>query len=300
MGLTAVGAVGLSLTGDLLFEEPPERIHPVALFGRLVAVVDREWPTPKAVGILIAALFPLAGGALAGALVVGGMAVAPVLGVVLGGALLFSTVSLRMLCSVAREVIAGTEDDPAAASESVTALVGRPTEALSPAHLRSAAVESAAENLADGVVAPLAAFAVGGQVSLAVGVAAAVWVKAVNTLDSMLGYRDKPVGWASARLDDAVMLLPARLSAACIAVAAGQPRALLDARLWASAPPSPNSGWPMATLAVALGVRLEKVDSYVLNPGRDLPTAVQSRRGVRLVGRAGLLAFLLAGLGVVA
>lgn len=300
MGLTAVGAVGLSLTGDLLFEEPPERVHPVALFGRLVALADREWPAPKLVGAVVAICLPLAAGALAGALVVGGLAVTTILGVVLAGALLFSTVSLRMLCSVAREVIAGTETDPAAASKSVTALVGRPTADLSAGHLRSAAVESAAENLADGVVAPLVAFAVGGQVSLAVGVAAAVWVKAVNTLDSMLGYRDKPVGWASARLDDAVMWLPARLSAACVVVAAGRPRALLDARAWASAPPSPNSGWPMAALAVALGVRLEKVDSYALNPDAELPTPAQSRRGVRLVGRAGLLAFLLAGVGVVA
>ena len=300
MGLTAVGAVGLSLTGDLLFEEPPERIHPVALFGRLVAVFDREWPAPGAVGVLVAVGLPLAASVLAGGAVAAGIAVNAVLGVVLAGALLFSTVSLRMLLSVAREVIAGTETDPATASESVTALVGRPTADLSPGHLRSAAVESAAENLADGVVAPLVAFAIGGQVSLGVGVGAAVWVKAVNTLDSMLGYHDTPVGWASARLDDAVMWLPARLSAGCLAVAAGQPRALLRARPWASAPPSPNSGWPMATLAVAVGVKLEKVDSYVLNPDAELPTAAQSRRGVALVGRAGLLAFLLAGVGVVA
>ena len=303
MGLTAAGAVGLSLTGDLLFEEPPERIHPVALFGRLVGATDRAWRYPTAVGVAIAVVFPLAAGVLAGGLTAAAVSVNAVAGTVFAGAVLFATVSLRMLVSVAREVIDGTEVDPAAARESVIALVGRETAELSPGQLRSAAVESAAENLADGVVAPLLAFAVGGQLSLAVGVAAAVWVKAVNTLDSMLGYHEKRVGWASARLDDVVMWLPARVSAVCLAIAAGNPAAVLRARAWASEPPSPNSGWPMATLAVVLGVKLEKVDAYVLNHGAALPNAAESQRGVRIVGVAGLLAFVLTaatvGVGVV-
>lgn len=296
MGLTAMGAVGLSLTGDLLLEEPPERIHPVALFGRLVAPFDRDWSHPKLVGSLVALALPFGAGLLAGGATAAALEVGPVVGAVLAGLVLFSTVSLRMLVSVAREVIDGTETDPAGARESVSALVGRETDSLSAGELRSAAVESAAENLADGVVAPLTAFALGVHVSLAVGVGAAVWVKAVNTLDSMLGYHSKPVGWASARLDDIVMWLPARISAVCIALAAGNPGALLRAREWATAPPSPNSGWPMATLAAVLGVRLAKVETYVLNPDAALPTAEEGHRGTRIVAGAGAVAFLLTGL----
>ncbi|MFT4946214.1 MAG: adenosylcobinamide-phosphate synthase [Natronomonas sp.] len=296
MGLTAMGAIGLSLTSDLLLEEPPERIHPVALFGRVVGAFDREWGQPRLVGALVAAVLPLGTGLLAAGATAGALRVGPVVGAVFAGVVLFSTVSLRMLVSVARAVIDGTETDPAGARESVGALVGRDAAALSAGELRSAAVESAAENLADGVVAPLTAFAVGVHVSLSVGVGAAVWVKAVNTLDSMLGYRSKPVGWASARLDDAVMWLPARISAVCIAAAAGDPSALARAREWASAPPSPNSGWPMATLAAVLDVQLRKPDAYVLHPERRLPTAAEARRGTRIVAGAGLLAFLLAGL----
>jgi adenosylcobinamide-phosphate synthase len=162
--------------------------------------------------------------------------------------------------------------------------------------VRSAAVESVAENLADGLVAPLLAFAVlSPWLPLAAG--AATWVKAVNTADSMLGYHSKPVGWASARLDDAVMWVPARLSAALIAVAALDPGSLRRARRWARVPESPNSGWPMATLAAALDVRLEKPGAYSIGSGR-LPTVEDAKRGIRIVGVAGVLSFV--GAGVVA
>jgi adenosylcobinamide-phosphate synthase len=199
-----------------------------------------------------------------------------------------------MLVSAAREVVAASETDLDAARESLLALAGRDASALSAGELRSAAVESAAENLADGLVAPLLAFALGAQLSLALGVAAAAWVKGVNTLDSMLGYRSKPVGWASARLDDAVMWLPARLSALLVALARPAPRSLAAARRWARTPPSPNSGWPMATLAVALDVELTKPGVYTLNPDAELPTPDRATTGVRTVAVAGVLAFALA------
>jgi adenosylcobinamide-phosphate synthase len=227
-----------------------------------------------------------------------------------------------MLLDVTGEVVAESEADPDAARESVRALVGRDPAGLSPADLRSAAVESAAENLADGFVAPLGWFVAGatGAVALAVfsggtagaasalaaGVAAAAWAKAVNTLDSMLGYRSKPVGMASARLDDAVMFLPARAAAACLAVAARSPGSLRRARSLAREPASPNSGWPMATAAVALGVRLEKPGAYALDGGSEPPTPAAARDAVRLVGAGGGVAvaaaagWLLALAGVVA
>ncbi|MFB6169943.1 MAG: cobalamin biosynthesis protein, partial [Haloarculaceae archaeon] len=166
------------------------------------------------------------------------------------------------------------------------------------------AVESAAENLADGLVAPLLAFALLAPASLALAAGGAAWVKAVNTLDSMLGYADKPVGWAPARLDDAVMWLPARLAAGLLALAAFDRRVPTRAGAWAGAPPSPNSGWPMGALAAALDCRLEKPGVYALNPDADLPAGATARRGIRVVRRAGALAWvgaaLLAAAGVVA
>jgi len=293
--LTGTAAVAVAAALDRAVGEPPDRLHPVAWFGRLVAPFDREWPTPRAVGVAVAVLLPLlAAGVTWGVVRAAGVA-HPAVAALAAGGVLFVATSLRMLLTEARAVVRASDGDPTAARERLPALAGRDPADLTPGHLRSAAVESAAENLADGLVAPLLAFAVLAPVSLPLAAAGAAWVKAVNTLDSMLGYRSKPVGWASARLDDLVMWLPARASAVLLAVAAANPDALLNARRWARAPPSPNSGWPMGTLASALQVRLEKPGAYDLNAMATLPDAERAERGVALVGRAGLLAYAVAG-----
>jgi adenosylcobinamide-phosphate synthase len=299
-GLHALAAIGLALLLDAALGEVPTRLHPVAWFGSIVGPFDREWSRPLLVGVAVAAVLPLAAAVLVAALVVGTSDVAPALGVLVAGLVLFSTTSLRMLLETARSVVDSTETDLATAREELRSLAGRDASDLSPGQVRSAAVESTAENLADGLVAPLLAFALGAAVSLPVAAGAAAWVKAVNTLDSMLGYRAKRVGTASARLDDAVMWLPARLSAFLVAAAALDPSALWRASDHARAPPSPNSGWPMATLAAALDVRLEKPGSYDLPYGPSLPSRADGARAVRAVGAAGVLSYVLAGAGVIA
>ena len=295
MSLAAAGALAVGLALDTAFEEFPQRVHPVAWFGRAVTPLDRSWSRPRLAGAVTALCLPIGAAAIAGFVTALAVAANPVVGSAVAGLAVFATTSLARLVSVAGDVIDLTATDPAAARGSIRALVGRDTATLSPGHLRSAAVESAAENLADGLVAPLLAFALGARVSLAVGVAGAVWMKAVNTLDSMLGYRSNPVGGASARLDDLAMWLPARASAVLLAVAGRSPRALRRAREWSHAPASPNSGWPMATLAAALDVSLEKRGAYVLNPDADLPSVERAREGVRVVGLTGAIAFVLAG-----
>lgn len=285
---------------DRLVGEPPARLHPVVWFGRLVGPLDRPWASPRAVGTLAAVGLPLSAAALvAGAVWLAGV-VHPVAGGGVAAFVLFSSTSLRLLSSTAREVITLSETDLPRARDELKALAGREASELSPELVRSAAVESTAENLADGLVAPLSAVSVVAIVAavsgwsgpvLPVAVAAAAWVKAVNTMDSMVGYRSKPVGWAGARLDDLVMWLPARLTALLIAAATPSPDPLLSGRRWARIPASPNSGWPMATLAAALGVRLEKPDTYTLNAVAELPTVGAANRGVDLVDRAGWLAF---------
>ncbi|MEZ3143829.1 CobD/CbiB family cobalamin biosynthesis protein [Halobaculum sp. MBLA0143] len=300
MTAAATAAVAVAYAADAVVGEFPGRVHPVAAFGRAVAPLDREWTRPGVVGAAATVALPLVAAGVCWAVVagparLGDATLAQAATAVAAGTVLFSTTSLRMLLAVAGDVIDATETDLAVARERVRALVGRETDGLDAADLRSAAVESAAENLADGLVAPLSAFAVGAQVSLAVGAAAAGWVKAVNTMDSMLGYRSKPVGRASARLDDAVVWLPARATAALLAVAGRAPGSLARARRWADEPASPNSGWPMATLATVLGVRLRKPGAYDLVAGPALPTVTAARRGVRVVAVAGGLVGLLVG-----
>lgn len=293
----ATAAVALAVGLDLLIGELPERIHPVVWYGHVIDAVDQSWAQPRVIGTITAVLLPVGAAGISTLLVWSTLRLHLAIGVGVAGCLLFSVTSLRRLITTAGAVIALSESDLAAAREQLPALVGRDPSTLSAGEIRSAAVESAAENLSDGLVAPLLGFGLLAWWSLPVAVGVAVWVKAVNTGDSMLGYRAKPVGWASAKLDDLVMWLPARTSAGLLAVSGLDPLAVRRARRWVRAPPSPNAGWPMATLAELLGVRLVKPGVYVLGDG-DLPTSALARRGVRIVGIAGGLAFL--GTGVAA
>ncbi|WP_435361518.1 CobD/CbiB family cobalamin biosynthesis protein [Haloarchaeobius sp. DFWS5] len=298
MTVAAAGAVTLGFVLDVLTGEPPTSVHPVALFGRLVAPFDRDWQFPRLVGSMVALVLPLVAATVVGVSVL--LAVQydpwhPWTDMVAGGLALYVTTSLRMLLSEALTVVSLTETDLPAAREALLSLAGRDASDLDEGAVRSAAVESVGENLADGFVAPLLAFTLLVSVSLPMATAAAAWVKAVNTLDSMLGYRSKPVGFAPAKLDDLVMWLPARVSAVLIAQVARKPRALFRTRYWLDEVPSPNSGWPMGTLAAVLDVRLEKPNTYILNAGASLPSPQDARRGVELVGAAAVVAVLYAG-----
>ncbi|THE65566.1 cobalamin biosynthesis protein CobD [Salinadaptatus halalkaliphilus] len=295
---TTLALLGLAFSLDLLVGEPPNAAHPVAWFGRLVDALDRRWLETdrgqRLVGVAIAAFAPLVPAVAAGGAVVLVGGVSTLAAAVVAGLVLFLSISLRSLLELTKTVIEATEDDLETAREQIRGLVGRETATLSPGELRSAAIESAAENLADGLVATLVPFALVAPISLPAAAAVAAWVKGVNTLDSMLGYPDKPIGTASARLDDLVMWLPARLTAGTIAIAAGDPAALGRARRWARDPPSPNSGWPMATLACVLERRLTKPGVYDLNPDAALPTLADGERAITLVGFAAVVAVIVA------
>lgn len=171
------------------------------------------------------------------------------------------------------------------ARAAVAMIVGRDTAALDEEGVASAALESLAESFNDGVVAPLFWFLVGGLAGLFA-------YKAVNTADSMIGHREEPYrcfGWAAARTDDLMNLIPARIAGALIALVAGRGwRVMLrDAAKHAS----PNSGWPEAAMAGALGVRLGGPASYDGVP-HDRPTFGEGPRPSPLDLRQGLGLYL--------
>jgi adenosylcobinamide-phosphate synthase len=140
------------------------------------------------------------------------------------------------------------------------ALVGRDPARLSPSEIARAAVESVAENTVDGIVAPALFTALGGA-------RGALVYRGINTLDSMVGYRDtryERFGWASARVDDVANFVPARVTAALVAVVRPSAvREICDAvRRDAPSHPSPNAGVAEAAFAAALGLRLGGTSSY--------------------------------------
>lgn len=290
MTATTITVVSVAIGLDWLVGEPPTRVHPVAWFGRLVEQVDRDWPLGPTghrwLGLAIALCVPAGVAGVVGGLVALATSLHPVFAAALAAAVLFLTTSLRALLDLTATVVDQSESAPDAGRGTVRGLVGRDASDLAPEDLRSAAIESATENLADGFVATFVPFVLLAPHSLPIAAAVATWIKAVNTLDSMLGYPEKPIGTASARLDDLVMWLPARASAGAIALAAGDPASIGRARQWAGATPSPNSGWPMAVGAAVLDVRLEKPGVYTLHPAGDPPTSNAGEQAVALVGRA--------------
>ena len=167
-------------------------------------------------------------------------------------------------------------------------LVSRRVDLLDAAGVRESAIESLAENFNDSFVAPLFWFVVA-------GLPGAALYRYANTADAMWGYRGERKGrdwtwtgkWA-ARADDVLSWIPARISAAILTLAAWRWPRNLGAE--AGRTPSPNSGWPMAAMALALDLRLGKAGVYVLHSAGQSPQAVSVARALRLATRAAWLA----------
>ena len=186
--------------------------------------------------------------------------------------LLKSMLSWRMLHDEVGAVEAALQQSLAGGRERLSWLVSRDTALLSESEVRESAIESLAENLNDSVVAPIFWFVLFGLPGAAI-------YRFANTADAMWGYRGVYKGqnweWAgkwAARADDVLSWLPARLTALLLALlAGGLPIETLRAE--AGKTPSPNSGWPMAAMALALEVSLRKSGVYTLNPTGRQPQA---------------------------
>ncbi len=301
----SLAALPLALAIDAATGEP-ERLwrrigHPVTWFGAAIAAADarlnagsrRRARGAIALAVVVAAfaLPALAVGVVLGAL-------PPLLGVVAEALLASALIAHRSLYDhVAAVARAATL---AERRRAVSLVVGRDPDALDEAGVARAAIETLAENLSDGVVAPAFWFALGGLPGI-------VAYKVVNTADSMIGHRTprhEAFGWAAARLDDAMNYVPARLTA--LATLALSPRARTRWRAVvreARRHVSPNAGWPEAAFAAALGVALggprrygtREVDGAWLNPEGREATGADIERGLRLSVRIGIVHALLYG-----
>ncbi len=283
---------------DHLFGDPAP--HPVAGIGRLIAWLDARLPRHRQAGAFL--LLVVAGGtwALSWGAVVLAARLHPFLGVLVSGVLFFTAMALRTLDREARAVAAAlASGDLAAARRRVGRLVGRDTETLDAAGVARAAVESVAESSVDGVTAPLFFAALGGGPM-------AMAYRAVNTLDSMVGHKDarhRDVGWASARLDDLLNWIPARVTGGLLVLSASLCREDA-AKAWRILRrdrlkhDSPNAGHPEAAVAGALGLRLggplsyggEVQDKPWIGDGTTESGAADILRAMRLVRVASLMA----------
>lgn len=277
--------------------------HPVVWVGTLIGWLERVWNRAdwsdgvrRVLGVLL--LVVIVG--ISGAVGVG-------LTLVLGPLLLALVATVTLAQKSLYEHVAAVSADLragnlVAARASVGMIVGRDTVAMSEEDVARAAIESLAESFSDGVVAPAFWLVVG-------GLPGAFVYKAVNTADSMVGHmepRYRAFGWASARMDDLLNLVPARIAGALFCVGDGRGWRVMfgDAGKHAS----PNAGWPEAALAGVLNVRLGGAVAYdgvqherpVFNAGGVAPSLDDLERALRRYRVAcGLLWVIVAGVAAV-
>ncbi|MBK6868036.1 MAG: cobalamin biosynthesis protein CobD [Burkholderiales bacterium] len=296
----------LALAIDRLVGEPPVKWHPVAWTGRYLAWAGQRlaprvdaprtrshfsvfWLAALSWCAAAAAIFTVAWWVQVWALTLPAWLATLALALLLKPLLAWA-----MLRDEVRAVEHALDQSLDAGRARLARLVSRDVSGLSAAQVRESAIESLAENLNDSVVAPLFWFVL-------LGLPGAALFRFANTADAMWGYRgthplngvERDWTWAgkwAARADDVLAWWPARVTAALIALTGG-------ARGWvrdAARTPSPNSGWPMAAMAHALGVQLRKPGVYALNEGARAPDPADTVRACALGSRTVLLATLLA------
>lgn len=235
-----------------LFDRVP---HPAVLMGRLIAWCDKTFNTGasrQVVGVIVISALTF------GAFWLGGVLRGLPFGQLIEIALAAILLAQRSLVDHVADVAAGLRSSLAEGRGKVAMIVGRDTAEMDADAVSRGAIESAAENLSDGVIAPAFWFFV-------LGLPGILAYKIINTADSMIGYktpRHQEFGWAAAKLDDLVNWVPARLTA--LLILAGQGRfdvwdiVQRDSRLHRS----PNAGWPEAAMAGVLGISLSGPRSY--------------------------------------
>jgi adenosylcobinamide-phosphate synthase len=273
---------------DLALGDPPDAVHPVAWMGRLTSWLERGGLKPGPSGQFIygafmtlftVALFTIPLYFLLFYLEQASTAA----GIIVAAVFLKLTFSVRGMRQTALKIKRLLDDNKTEETRfELRALVSRDTQNLSEPMLASSAIESVAEGTCDSVVAPLFYF-------MLFGVPGALAYRAVNTLDSMIGYHGKYeyLGKFASILDDILNFIPARLAALLLVLAAyikrRKGRRAWHKALWEhTETSSPNAGWPMAAMAGALSVRLEKPGQYVLGKDEPAPTPAAIHDSVRI------------------
>ena len=270
----------LAMVLDGMFGEPQwlwKRLpHPAVLMGRLIGRCDQHFNSGsgrKIKGVIVLLVLMFGVGILGHILSLFG----PVIEILVAAVLL----AQRSLVDHVRAVADGLRMSLPQGRRAVAMIVSRDTNTMQEPNVARSAIESAAENLSDGVIAPAFWFLIGGLPGLLI-------YKIVNTADSMIGYRTPrhaDFGWASARIDDLLNLIPARLTAVLIALPGGVVHMWRAIRADAGLHRSPNAGWPEAAMARAINVALAGPRSY---DGQMQQFAWVNGTGARTIGPAAI------------
>lgn len=281
---------------DIVFGDPAYLPHPVVGFGKLISWGERHLNCAKR---------RMVKGAVWALLLIAATFVITYL--LLRYAAHYSSILYTIVCTISvfyclagttlirevRETFKAVDRSLDEGREQVARIVGRDTSELNAQEIRTAALETLAENLSDGVIAPLFWF-------LLLGVPGMMAYKMVNTLDSMIGYRNeryKDFGCFAARIDDIANYLPARITSFLMVLASGKLKLLSFVKKYGNQHASPNSGYPEAALAGVLNCRFGGPHNYFgeevwkpyigsndrLLATEDMNTAVRINRSAEMI-----------------
>jgi len=261
-------AIIIAVILDYFIGDPRWLPHPVRGMGMLISYLDRRFNDGeyrKLNGILTVVIVCLVAYAVSFTFIHISYQLSTIFGIAVESIVIFTMIATKSLTDAAYEVyIPLKQGDLVSARKQLSMIVGRDTEQLDEGEIVRGCVETVAENISDGITAPLFYSLIGG------GAFAFVY-RAVNTCDAMLGYKNETYidfGWASARFDDLLNFLPARMTALIMILANVRisPFSLKQCLKLlvsdAKKHPSPNSGWGEAAMAALLGVQLGGVNTY--------------------------------------
>ena len=283
--------VSLALGLDFAVGDPKSKFHPTAWIGTLIAKLTPFAKNSEKLGgvVLVLVVTTVASGILIaldfGIKLITIDYVSFVLSILIGTILLKTTIAIRGMEKHAIAVVESIEcNNIEAARDNLALIVKRNTKTLDKNHVLSGVLESVSENTVDGVTGPLFYYAL-------FGLPGAFVYRAVNTIDSMIGYKNsifKNVGWFGANCDKVLNFIPARLTALIMVLAA-----MIIGNDWrksyqimtrdGSKTESPNAGYPMAALAGALQTKFEKIDHYILGEGNLQLTTDHIKSGIVLM-----------------
>ena len=279
MILESVVIVGFALLLDFLVGDPKTRYHPTAWIGKLIASIVPFTKSNSAKreligGILLVSVIVVTVCTILVVLDIGISLltidiVSLIVSIVVGSILLKTTIAIRGMQKHALAVVDAVEEgDLDSARNHLSMIVKRDTKNLDKNHILSGVLESVSENTVDGVTGPLFYYAI-------FGLPGAFVYRAINTIDSMVGYKTtlfKNVGWFGAKCDTVLNYAPSRLTGLVMILGAlilgyNWKESLYIMRRDSRKLDSPNAGFPMAALAGALGTRLEKMNYYTIGNG---------------------------------
>lgn len=254
----------LAWLADRLVGDPPFLPHPIVGFGKIISWGEKKLnkgKERKAKGAIFSLALIVISFCFMRLLLFGSACISPILTAILSTVVIFFCLAGKTLIDEVRNVFVALNNSTEDGRKQVARIVGRDTSNLTPQQIRKAALETLAENLSDGVIAPLFWFAL-------LGVPGMFAYKMINTLDSMIGYKNeryKDFGCWAARIDDIANYIPARLTAFLMILVSGKLSLFSFVKKYGRQHASPNSGYPEASLAGILDCRFGGPNLYFGN-----------------------------------